>query len=995
MLGKYGETLVVDWGLAKTATGEAADDSAGETRLQPASASSGAETVFGSALGTPAFMPPEQAAGQLDKLGPASDVYSLGATLYYVVTGRTPVAGQANLSQTLEAVKSGHFPAPHQVQPGLPRALSGICLKAMALDGGDRYASPQDLADDVERFLADEPVTAFPEPLILRTRRWIRRHPKSVASLAATLLVGLMSAIVVSTVVAGKNQQLAGSLARETKAKGDALTAQALAEANALAARQQSQLAMATLARVVNDIQGGLAKLPGGGEVRRRLLQTALEKLQDVAGKYVGQASLDHNTYVALIEMGDVVLQFGVGASAESEGLSDLSAQPPSGPATAISLAQLFFSKAQEIAQSLVAADPTNAMFQRDLSVTCHRLGDVALRTGNTATAAELYGQAHQIRERLAKGEPENIQKQRDWSVSLEKLGTVRMRAGQLESAGDCFRQALEIDRRLLAGNPGDPASERQLTVALEHMGDLSWQEGRLREALDYFEQVRTIDNRLADAQPTDLTQQRALSLCEAKLGELHFQLGEPELALQFYREVKRRIELFLAADPTDLGAQRELSVICEKLGDVSLALDDFETAHEFYQQALAIDEARAAADPADGQAQRGWSVALEKMGDVQAVAGNVAEALPYFQRALEVRLPLAAADPANVEAQRDVAVMHYHIGNIELETGALSQAQVSFQAMHDILQRLADEHPTNAQIQQDWSISLRNLGRLALANERVDEAFAYYDQALAILDKLAAAAPPTELQPKEILSDAYWVMGETRLELGQPAEALPLFTQALMINRELAAAEPRDAGRQHMWGLTHVQVGRAHEAHGDLLLAAGEYRAGAEVFQTMLARGLSVEDLEGQLVELQDMADTLSMSQEALGDWAQLLAQPAERRATLFLLRGLELTKRAQFDEAARAATKLLELEGVSASQLYNAACVFGRCAASLQAPAGGTLDETQLTQREAWIQQTLVALKRAIEAGWDDLDHMRNDGDLAVVRERPEFQALVGDPE
>ncbi len=93
MLGKYGETLVVDWGLAKTQEVDDVESAGGEALLQPASASGTAPTVMGSALGTPAFMPPEQAAGRLDELGPASDVYSLGATLYYLLTGRAPFQG--------------------------------------------------------------------------------------------------------------------------------------------------------------------------------------------------------------------------------------------------------------------------------------------------------------------------------------------------------------------------------------------------------------------------------------------------------------------------------------------------------------------------------------------------------------------------------------------------------------------------------------------------------------------------------------------------------------------------------------------------------------------------------------------------------------------------------------------------------------------------------------------------------------------------------------
>src|SRR5207248_9908716 len=130
IVGKYGETLVVDWGLAK-ATGRS-DPEAGEATLMPSSASGSMETLPGSALGTPAYMSPEQAAGQLDRLGPASDVYGLGATLYCLLTGRAPFEGAA-VGEVLQRVRKGDFGPPRQLKRGVPVALGAVSLKAVAL----------------------------------------------------------------------------------------------------------------------------------------------------------------------------------------------------------------------------------------------------------------------------------------------------------------------------------------------------------------------------------------------------------------------------------------------------------------------------------------------------------------------------------------------------------------------------------------------------------------------------------------------------------------------------------------------------------------------------------------------------------------------------------------------------------------------------------------------------------------------------------------------
>ena len=224
IVGKHGETLVVDWGLAK-ATGRA-DPGAdlGEQTLVPSSASGSAETLPGRALGTPSFMSPEQAEGDLENLGPRSDVYSLGATLYYLLTGRPPVEG--TLGDVLRAVKQGQFPPPRRHDATIDRALEAVCLKAMALEPAARYASPKALAEDVERWMADEPVSAWREPLSRRARRWAKRNRTAVTAAAVALLAGVVGLSAVLVVQTQAKTEIAQALRRETSAN------KALAAAN-------------------------------------------------------------------------------------------------------------------------------------------------------------------------------------------------------------------------------------------------------------------------------------------------------------------------------------------------------------------------------------------------------------------------------------------------------------------------------------------------------------------------------------------------------------------------------------------------------------------------------------------------------------------------------------------------------------------------------------------------------------------------------------------
>lgn len=247
MLGKYGETLVVDWGLAK-ALGKSDQFSPNEELvLVPSSGSSIDMTQFGTAIGTPAYMSPEQAIGRLDQLGPHSDVYSLGATLYHMLVGSPPF-GKAPVHETLEKVRAGRLPLPSTVQPNVPRVLEAICMKAMAFEPENRYASAGQLAEEVEKWLADEPVSCIKESRTDYIRRWMKRHRTLVVStsVAATVLFAASLAIAVMVVqnnrsLDTKNRELDESNSKLATAN-DALTLAVNAERDAKLLAEQKRI---------------------------------------------------------------------------------------------------------------------------------------------------------------------------------------------------------------------------------------------------------------------------------------------------------------------------------------------------------------------------------------------------------------------------------------------------------------------------------------------------------------------------------------------------------------------------------------------------------------------------------------------------------------------------------------------------------------------------------------------------------------------------------
>jgi len=225
LIDKEGSPRVTDFGLAKRVEGEA-----------------GGLTATGEVLGTPSYMPPEQAMGDAARVGPLSDVYSLGAILYCLLTGRPPFQA-ANAVETVMQVVTQEPVGPRQLNPAVPRDLETITLKCLEKDPSRRYQSAQELSDELQRYLDGRPIHARPVGTVGRTWRWCRRNRALAATIAAAAcLIFAISVVYVGNLNA-KNVQLVASLENEAVARQQADTNAQIAEKNAQRARQNANQA--------------------------------------------------------------------------------------------------------------------------------------------------------------------------------------------------------------------------------------------------------------------------------------------------------------------------------------------------------------------------------------------------------------------------------------------------------------------------------------------------------------------------------------------------------------------------------------------------------------------------------------------------------------------------------------------------------------------------------------------------------------------------------
>ena len=207
VIGKHGETIMLDWGLA-TPIGKDEHHQNNEEatlRLDESNSKTGSSAGGGGTLG---YMSPEQHAGL--PVGTASDIYSLGATLYYILTGVAAFDPRQSLPKLRSKIIRGEFEPPRSLNNEVSPQLDSICRKAMALVTTERYKTADELADDIERYFADESVAAHRETGVARGLRWLRHH-RDIAWMmivgASALITGLVIFSTIVTTLAHRQHQ--------------------------------------------------------------------------------------------------------------------------------------------------------------------------------------------------------------------------------------------------------------------------------------------------------------------------------------------------------------------------------------------------------------------------------------------------------------------------------------------------------------------------------------------------------------------------------------------------------------------------------------------------------------------------------------------------------------------------------------------------------------------------------------------------------------------
>ncbi len=425
-------------------------------------------TPSGARIGTPSYMAPEQADGRSREVGPAADIYALGAILYELLTGRPPFRG-AGLMDTLLQVAHEEPVPPRRLQPRVPRDLETICLKCLAKAPTRRYASAGALAEDLRRFLAGEPIEARPVGVWEQGWNWVRRHP-GIAGLAASAATVLLAVAGVAATRAVLSEQGRRAVQEERDEKERQ-------REKAARARDRTRQALDAMTSAVTS--KSLETQSALSAEQKKFLAEVLTYYQEFADEQGEDEGTRRWAADAAIRVG--IMQSGLGNSEASIRA---------------------WKQARKGYERLAADFPAVSDYRQELATTYNAVGVGLARLGRRAEAEASHRRALELRERLAAEHPAAPQYRDGLAKDHNNLGALLAALGRWAEAEASYRRALELRERLAAEHPTVPSYRTGLAGAQVNLGHLLGDSGNPTQALAWYDRAIALLTPLVEAEP-------------------------------------------------------------------------------------------------------------------------------------------------------------------------------------------------------------------------------------------------------------------------------------------------------------------------------------------------------------------------------------------------------------------------------------------------------------------------------------------------------------
>jgi eukaryotic-like serine/threonine-protein kinase len=776
MLGKYGESLVVDWGLAKVIGRPDYSDQT-ELTVRPSSGSGSTGTAVGSAVGTPSYMSPEQALGRLDQIGPRTDVYGLGATLYSLLTGRAPFSNNKNApgDDILQRVQRGDFLRPRAVEPKIPAALESVCLKAMSCDIHERYSSARELADELERWLADEKLRHHQEKWYEIASRWMRRHRTWVQAGTALMFLVLIISIAAALLInrAWRQESIAHGQAEESKRE-------------AIVRFQQARTAVN---RWLTGAGESLKYYPSASTIRRRLLETAANDLAEMTSGRAKDLELELERGRTLLLLGSVQLMMLDGKSALQT-----------------------YENAESLFTSLVNAHPQHPQSSRELANSQTNIGLVHMELGDIAAAERMFERSISHLDSLLLTNPKDDEAERinlmlDLNRALLNRAELLVDTGQWSESQKVLRRAIELSIVLNSSRWKRPEFPIARATARTLLGRVLYETGSYRDAAASLEEVVNELSGLIAKEPDNVPFLELQTSARVYLAGVWRALGRQSEEAAAYEQAISDYHRLLKTMPDVPSFYENIAITRVDLGHLFYRSGYAAEAVQQLQSARESLERLRTEYPDFPRYTEEWAASLDLLAQAVSDLGKNEEAKTLSERSVNAFRQLVEQVPGVVHYRERGAIALSHLAHLSHKLGQFAAAEAEFRRAIEELRALSNSNPENPAYVDELALAYENYSLVLSDTQQPEKSIEAFQLAVELRRDLCKSNVGA---PEHIYHFVEMLVLSDRPQSSDPQQALQFADQ-------LHKSTPDSCDYLTIRGAAYLRAGDTEKAIADL----------------------------------------------------------------------------------------------------------------------------------------------------------------------------------